>query len=402
MRGFETRAGWLCVGGIELWRLAELVGNVPFFAYDRGMIAGRVARLRQLLPCSVRLSYSVKANPMPAVVHLFGNLADGLDVSSAEELRQALSAVGEASRVQFSGPGKSREELRGAIATGATVSVESLSQLRSAAEIGRALTQKPQVVLRINPDFSVGRSGMRMGGGAARFGIDLEQVPSILAQVDPDQLDLRGFHVFWGSQNLDAEVIVGAYRDCIQMILDLPAGAHVSAIHVHIGSGLGIPYNDRQPEPDIERVAGGLATILHDLLPGDPSRLRITLESGRYLVGHAGIYVCRVLERKVSRGKVFLITDGGMHHHLAASGNFGRAQLGNYPMAIGNKIDDVDREEVTVVGRLCTPLDRFADRIALPRAEVGDFVVIFQSGAYARSASPADFIGHPRPHELLI
>ncbi|MBV8525313.1 MAG: alanine racemase, partial [Acetobacteraceae bacterium] len=377
-------------------------GNLPFFAYDRRMMAGQVNTLRRLLPPSIRLSYSVKANPMPAVVQLFGNIVDGLDVSSVEELRQALSAVGDPSRVQFSGPGKSWEELRGAMAAGATISIESCSQLRRAAEIGRALRQKPQVVLRVNPDFSVGRSGMRMGGGAAQFGIDAEEVPGILAQVDPDRVDLRGFHVFWGSQNLDAELIVGAYRDCIRMILDLPARAAPSTIDVHIGSGLGIPYTDRQRELDIERVARGLMAILQDLLPGERSRLQITLESGRYLVGHAGIYVCRVLERKVSRGKTFLITDGGMHHHLAASGNFGRAQLGNYPIAIGNKIDDDEREEVAVVGRLCTPLDRFAERIALPRAEAGDFVVIFQSGAYARSASPAGFISHPQPRELLI
>jgi diaminopimelate decarboxylase len=129
---------------------------------------------------------------------------------------------------------------------------------------------------------------------------------------------------------------------------------------------------------------------------------RITVELGRYLVGEAGVYVCRVVDRKVSRGQVFLVTDGGLHHHLAASGNFGQVIRKNYPVAIGNRMNDAAREMASVVGPLCTPLDLLADRMELPVAQPGDYVVVFQSGAYGATASPQAFLGHPPPAEALV
>ena len=127
------------------------------------------------------------------------------------------------------------------------------------------------------------------------------------------------------------------------------------------------------------------------------------LELGRYLVGEAGVYVTRVLDRKVSRGKVFLVTDGGLNHHLSASGNFGQVIRKNYPVAIGNRMhDDAAQEESTIVGPLCTPLDLLGDRMTLPAAQEGDLVVVFQSGAYGASASPQAFLGHPGCTEVLV
>ncbi|MDB5787733.1 MAG: hypothetical protein JWQ50_7648 [Caballeronia mineralivorans] len=126
------------------------------------------------------------------------------------------------------------------------------------------------------------------------------------------------------------------------------------------------------------------------------------MELGRYLVGEAGIYVCRVVDRKVSCGETFLITDGGLHHHLAASGNFGQVLRRNYPVLIGNRLDEPAQERSHVVGCLCTPLDRIADGAHLPATSIGDLVVVLQSGAYGRSASPTDFLAHPPPAEMLV
>ena len=147
-----------------------------------------------------------------------------------------------------------------------------------------------------------------------------------------------------------------------------------------------------------------IAQHLHAWMPKVKQALpqaQIVMEMGRYLVGEAGVYVCRVIDRKVSRGQVFLITDGGMHHHLAASGNLGQVIRKNYPVAIGNRMQADAMERVTVTGPLCTPLDILAENMLLPKAEVGDLVVVFQSGAYGLSASPTLFLSHPLPGELL-
>ena len=126
------------------------------------------------------------------------------------------------------------------------------------------------------------------------------------------------------------------------------------------------------------------------------------MELGRFMVGEAGLYVTKIVDKKVSRGEIYLIADGGMHHHLAASGNFGQMIRKNYPVAIGNRMDSSEKEQANVVGCLCTPLDRLGDKMLLPAAEVGDFVVLFQSGAYGLSASPTAFLGHAEPAEVLV
>jgi diaminopimelate decarboxylase len=131
-------------------------------------------------------------------------------------------------------------------------------------------------------------------------------------------------------------------------------------------------------------------------------KTELVIELGRYLVGEAGLYVCRVLDRKVSRGETFLVTDGGLHHHLAASGNFGQVLRKNYPVVIGNRVRGTERELASVVGPLCTPLDLLAEKMDLAKAVEGDFVVVFQSGAYGFTASPHLFLGHPPPVEVLV
>ena len=141
-----------------------------------------------------------------------------------------------------------------------------------------------------------------------------------------------------------------------------------------------------------------MAGRIADALP----EAKVIVELGRYIVGEAGIYVARVLDRKESRGQVFLVTDGGLHHHLAASGNFGQVIRKNYPVAIGNKMTPGAEEPANVVGCLCTPLDLLGDKVNLPHAEIGDLVVVFQSGAYGLTASPTAFLSHPAPAEILV
>jgi diaminopimelate decarboxylase len=401
MDRFDTSRNELQVGGLPLSLLAERVGQTPFYAYDRALIAARIHAVRQVLPPGVRLHYAVKANPMPALVGWVRPLVDGMDVASAGELKLALDAGADAQAIGFAGPGKRAAELRQAVAAGVLLHVESARELRVLADAAQALGRPARVALRINPDFELRGAGMHMGGGPKPFGIDAEQVPALLRGLAHDGLAFEGFHVYPGSQNLRCEVIAQSLRRSLDLVLRLAHDAPAPVRHVTLGGGWGIPYFPGERALDLAPVADALAQVQTDLARAQPAA-RLVLELGRYLVGEAGIYVARVIDRKVSRGQVFLVTDGGMHQHLAASGNFGQVIRRNYPVVIGNRLQSPEREAACVVGPLCTPLDVLADRMELAVAQPGDLVVVFQSGAYGATASPQAFLGHPPCPEVLV
>ncbi len=391
----------LQVGGIPLTRLAQRVGSTPFYAYDRGVVSQRVRELRAALPAQLELHYSIKANPMPALVQHLAGLVDGLDVASGGELKVALDTGMAPERISFAGPGKSEAELAQAVAAGACVHAESEREIRLLALLGERLGIAPRLVLRINPDFELKGSGMRMGGGAKQFGIDAEDAPRLLALAGALGLDVLGFHIFSGSQSLKAAAIVDAQAQTFELALRLAELSPSPVRMLNIGGGFGIPYFPGEARLDLAPIGEALAGALPRMEAALP-QAAFSIELGRYLVGEAGIYVARVIDRKVSRGQVFLVTDGGLHHHLAASGNFGQVIRKNYPVAIGNRMGGEQREAVSVVGPLCTPLDLLAERMELPAADVGDLVVVFQSGAYGLSASPGGFLSHPAALEVLV
>ncbi|WP_051767842.1 pyridoxal-dependent decarboxylase, exosortase A system-associated [Amycolatopsis vancoresmycina] len=393
--------GVLTVGGVPVDRLAARVGTTPFFAYDRSLVTSRVERVRAALPEDVELSYAVKANPMPALLHHLSGLVDGLDVASAGELRQALDTTIPPERISFAGPGKTAAELARAVAAGVTVELESTTELARVREAGDRLGLTPRVALRVNPDFAVRGSGMRLGGGPQQFGIDAERVPAVLAEVGAAGLDFQGFHVFAGSQNLRAESLCEAQRATVDLVLQLAEAAPGPVRSVNLGGGFGIPYTARDTALDLDEVGENLAKLLDVSLRPALPEARVVIELGRYLVGEAGVYLTRVVDRKVSRGTTFLVVDGGLHHQLAASGNFGQAIRRNYPLALATAPGGPE-ETVTVVGCLCTPLDLLGDRVSLPGAAIGDLIAIFQAGAYGLTASPTAFLGHPAPPEVLV
>jgi len=405
MTGFAVENGELLVGGVTLTRLAQRVGRTPFYAYDRAQLTARVRHVRAHLPPALRLHYSIKANPMPALVQHMAGLVDGLDVASAGELRTALDTGFDPAHVSFAGPGKTDAELSQAIAAGVTLNAESAGEIDRAARMADALGIAPRIVLRVNPDFELKGSGMRMGGGAKPFGIDAELVPDCLRQLAALGIALQGFHIFSGSQSLKADAIAESHTRSVELALALAGEAHQALPGLYLGAGFGIPYFPGEQRLELVPIGDNLAQCLARVERERPGT-RVSVESGRYLVGEAGVYVARVIERKVSRGQVFLVTDGGLHHHLAASGNFGQVIRKNYPAAIGNRMaadgGEDARETVSVVGPLCTPLDVLAERMELARADVGDLVVVFQSGAYGLSASPTAFLGHPAPLEVLV
>jgi diaminopimelate decarboxylase len=398
---FPLQDDALLIGGIPLPRLAQRVGQTPFFAYDRASMTQRVAQLRRHLPPSVHLHYAMKANPMPAVVQHMATLVDGLDVASAGELKTALDSTMQPSRISFAGPGKRDAELSVAIAAGIVLNLESEGEMERTAIIGRQLGIQPQVAVRVNPDFELKSSGMKMGGGPKQFGVDAERVPAMLHRMAALELDFHGFHIFSGSQNLKAAALREAHDKTFALALRLAQDAPRALRLLNIGGGFGIPYFPGEERLDLESVGSHLHEVLAQYAPRMPEA-QVVIELGRYLVGEAGVYVTRIVDRKESRGQVFLVTDGGLHHQLAASGNFGQVIRKNYPVVIGNRVQGSERETVSVVGPLCTPLDVLADKMELARAQPGDLVVVLQSGAYGRSASPSAFLSHPDAVEVLI
>lgn len=398
---FPIRDHCIQIGGMSLNRLTQRVGSTPYFAYDRKLITERILFLRQCLPNKIKLHYAMKANPMPAVVQHIAGLVDGIDVASLGEIKVALDTGMLPSKMSFAGPGKNEHELSCAIAAGIVINIESELELERIVALAERLGITPKVAVRINPDFELKSSGMKMGGGPKQFGIDAERAPIVLRRIVEFGIVFEGLHIFSGSQNLKVEAIQDAHEKTLQLAVRLAKESSVSIPSLNMGGGFGIPYFPGESPLNLVAVGENLQHLLNKI-ESELSDTQFVIELGRYIVAEAGIYVCRVLDKKKSRGQLFLITDGGMHHHLAASGNFGQVIRKNYPVTVGTKAETAETEVVSVVGPLCTPLDLLADQMELPKAEVGDLIVVFQSGAYGLTASPISFLSHPIPFEVLV
>lgn len=399
--GFRCVQGELAIDGVSVSRLLEISGGTPAFLYSGSMIERRVERLRAAMPSRLRLNYAVKANPFRPVLQLLSSKIDGFDIASGGELGTVRAAGIDPARVSFAGPGKDDDELGDAIAAGATLNIESAGELDRALVMARRLGRRLRAALRVNPDFTLRGSGMKMGGGAKPFGIDAAQVPELARKLIAGGAEFRGLHIFTGSQALDADAIIAMQRAVLALADQLATAIGQPLPTLNMGGGFGIPYFPNDRPLDLEAVGAALSNEFAKL----PPVLRDTefhIELGRYLVGEAGVYVTRIIDRKVSHGQVFLVTDGGLHHQLAASGNFGTVVRRNYPVAIASRFDERPSEVASIVGRLCTPLDRLADDGWFPRAEPGDLVAVFCAGAYGATASPMHFLGHGPAPEILV
>jgi diaminopimelate decarboxylase len=397
--GFEAIDGKLAIGGVTYDALIEQAADTPLFVYDFALIEARIVRLRAALPQEVALHYAMKANPLPKLVGAMAGLVDGLDVASGGEMQVALAAG--ARHISFAGPGKRDRELDAAIKVGVTLNLESEGEARRALAIGERIGTTPKLAVRVNPDFDLRGSGMRMGGGAKPFGVDAERVVPLVREIIDAGADWRGFHIFAGSQALDATAIAETQSQTVALAAQLSEEIGACPPLVNLGGGFGIPYFPNDGTVDITLVGQKLAETLESRA-AILAETRFAIELGRYLVGEAGVYLTRIVDRKESHGEIFLVTDGGLHHQLAASGNFGTVVRRNYPVAIASRFSAPAEETASVVGCLCTPLDRLGEQVGLPRAEVGDVIAVFMAGAYGASASPSAFLGHLPALELLV
>ena len=384
--------------------LAQIItraGQTPLYVYDRALIDKRLLELRTAVPEKIKLHYAIKANPMPALcAHLLPQV-DGFDVASKGELLSILNLGARPQQISFAGPGKTDDELAAAIASGVAVSTESRNELARCSQIAAQLDMRARICLRVNPDFELKQSGMKMTGHPSQFGIDVAQVKQILSAPAPGGTAFVGVHIYSGSQNLNTEALIETQRQTLELAVELMSLFGMPFEFINIGGGYGIPYFPHERPFDLSAVGNALAQAVN-ATGASFSNTDIVLELGRYLVGEAGYYVTTVVDIKNSRGEKFVVVDGGLHHHLANSGNFGQTLRRNYPVFVANKLNRAVVEEVTIVGPLCTPLDIVASKLAVPEVSVGDRIVILQSGAYGLSASPMRFLGHEEPAELLV
>ena len=399
--GFQAIDGELVIGGKPVSDWAEQAGRTPLFVYSQTRIEQRFADLREAMPDRLKINYAIKANSFAPLLSFVSNLADGLDIASGGELEMVRATGFDLSRVSFAGPGKRDVELEAAITAGVTLNLESEAEAGRAIAIAEHLGLTPSLAVRVNPDFELKGSGMKMGGGAKPFGIDAERVPSLIKKIVETGCNFRGLHIFTGSQALSAEAVIDMQAKVLDCADRLAREADVPLPKLNMGGGFGIPYFPGDEPLDVHAVGQALEAQFA-ALPDTLADAELFIELGRYLVGEAGVYLTRIVDRKVSYGETYLVTDGGLHHQLAASGNFGTVVRRNYPVAIASRFDVQPEEEANVVGCLCTPLDRLADKAHLPRAEVGDLIAVFCAGAYGASASPSAFLGQGPAIEMLV
>lgn len=399
--GYPTIDGELGMGGKPASYWVDKAGRTPLFIYSKAHLDQRVSDLRSSLPARVGINYAVKANPYgPMIAHMAG-LVDGFDIASSGELAMVQAAGIDPARVSFAGPGKRDDELEAAISAGVTLNCESAGEGHRALAIGERVGKAPRVAIRVNPEFELKGSGMKMGGGAKPFGVDAADVPDLARDLIQNGAEWRGLHIFTGSQALSSDAIIETQGNVLNLAQELSIKIGQGLPKLNMGGGFGIPYFPGDDALDLSAVGKALGELV-EALPASFDDTDLCLELGRYLVGEAGVYLCRVIDRKVSHGVTYLVTDGGLHHQLAASGNFGTVVRRNYPVAIANRYDAPADDIVNIVGCLCTPLDRLADLAEMPHADVGDLVVVFCAGAYGASASPANFLGHGPASEMLV
>jgi len=388
--------------------LSARVPQTPAYLYSRRCLDAAATALRSALPESIGVHYAIKANPFPPLVRHMAGLVDGFDCASLAEMQLAGEVAASGQKLSIAGPAKSRAEHRHAIRHGITINAESTGELERIMVEATTLGRRATVALRVNPPFALKGSGMHMGGGARPFGIDSEAIPAILAQREAlaeGGIDLVGLHLFAGSQSLDTEAIAATLEAWTDLLDDWQRSSGYTPAELIVGPGLGVAYHPGERPLDLDRLAPAFARFaarVDTLARAGGIRIDTRLELGRFLVAGAGVYLTRVVDRKTSRGTSYLVCDGGMHHHLALSGNLGAVLRRNWPLVAADHLDAPADDRVDIAGPLCTPLDVLGRKQSLPSLGPGDCLAVLQSGAYGPSASPAGFLSREQPGEYLI
>jgi len=401
---FSVRGNDLVVGDRTVKALADEFGT-PLFVYDASVMRRSFAQLKEALTGFAEIYFSIKANPNPAVARIFVQEGAGLEIASAGEYERARQAGAQPQRILFAGPGKRDDELEHVIQNGiGEIHLECFEEIERVEAIAARHGRTVAAAIRVNPVAAAQGGAMRMGGKPSPFGFDEEQIGDVLRILaGKPHIDLTGLHLFAGTQILDADTLLTQWRHGLELATRIARESGRPLHTIDLGGGLGIPYYAGDRTLDLDAVRDGIPSLLQ-IQRAEPllRDARVIVEPGRFLAGPGGLYVARVIASKVSRGARFIVTDGGMHHHLAASGNLGQVIKRDYPLIAPARMADMNEISASVVGPLCTPLDTLARKIDIPDLQAGDLVAVMQSGAYALSASPANFLSHPAPAEVLV
>ncbi|MFY1701265.1 diaminopimelate decarboxylase [Micromonospora sp. WMMA1923] len=387
------------LGGVPVEEIARRFGT-PTYVYDGGSLREAYTELRAGLHPAVDLFYSLKANPNVSVTALLRAMGAGMEVSSLAELATARWAGARPEEIIMLGPGKSAEELRLAVELGIRAVVcESLDEVAAVDALSRP--GRTRVLLRVNPDFTTKGSRLAMGGKPRQFGTDQETLRTagtVLRGLR--HVELAGIHVYMGTRILDAADIVHNTRGALAAATELATAIGFPLREVDVGGGLGVAYFDQETDLDLAELLTGVNAAVTDFRAAHPD-CRIIMELGRYLTARSGTYLVRARSVKQSRGQQFVITDGGMNHHMAAIG-VGSFVKRNFPIRSLSHPDAPATERYTLTGPLCTPEDVLGRNVALPPVAPGDLIGVERSGAYGPTASPVLFLSHGYPAEVLV
>lgn len=401
---FSRVDGVLRVGGLDLRALADTHGT-PLFVYDADVMRRTYRALAHAVAGFASVDYSVKANPNPAIIRVFREEGAGAEIASGAEFAAALRAGVEPKNVLFAGPGKSDADIDRTVAAGiGEIHLENVEEIARVAAAAARHRTRVRVGIRINPGPAAQGGALRMGGKPSPFGFDEEDLDAAVDALEAQAgLDLVGVHLFAGTQGLVPGTLLAQWAYGIALAGRVAARIGRALSTIDLGGGLGIPYFPGEAPLDLAALRAGVPPLRAALAADPPlAQARVVLEPGRYLAGPAGLYVARVRAVKHSRGSRFVVTDGGMHHHLAASGNLGQIVKRDFPLAAVVEPPGAETSPCAVVGPLCTPLDMLARAAPLPALAAGDLVAVLQSGAYGLTASPTGFLSHPLPAEVLV
>lgn len=382
--------------------LENIIQNheTPFFLYDSESIVRNISLLKRAFHGQADIFYSFKANPNISICALMLNNQVNAEVSSLPELLLAEKLGFLPDNIIFVGPGKSRIELEKAVELGIfAIVIENIGELDILESICKRLHKTVRVALRINPSFHIKDAPLKMGGVPTQFGMSLDEVLSHRNCFQKEGISIVGIHVYNGTRILNANSIADNCRNIFELVSNLIKEIPIDLKMLDLGGGFGVPYFAGENELDIN--------ALHDQMSLELSRFktrfpetRLIVESGRYLVGNAGLLFSKVLYLKESNGKKFAITNGGMNCHMAATG-IGSFLRRNFPISLIRRSTD-PHEHYTLTGPLCTPNDLIGQDVALPKLMADDIILVGMSGAYGPSASPGLFLSHGFPKEVMI
>jgi diaminopimelate decarboxylase len=381
--------------------------ELPAFIYFKHIIQRKYGELVDCLPGNFEIHYAFKANPNQDVVGFIRSLGAGADVASLGELRLAMETGYPIEKIEFSGPGKTIEELSLAIDLGiSSINVESISEIKNITDLCRTKGKAANLGIRLNPKAKLSSSAMKMSGDT-QFGITEDDLEEAFALIENGTklLNFTGLHMHLGSQFLEAEKIISNFKFILQKAYEIASQYKIELKKINFGGGWGVDIFGHKPPLDLLLIRKSLSELFTDLkYTTHFNSTQFIVEPGRFLVAECGIYAVKILYRKKGYKKEFLVVDGGMHQNYMAAGGIGQVIRRNLQVDVmPENHHSHSIAQYTVVGALCIPDDVLAFELELHSdIREGDILLFCNCGAYGYSASPLKFLSHPLPKEIVI